>query len=288
MDNTSQIYREDAGSHLVSAVSWPAILAGAFSALAVSLVLLILGSGLGFAAMSPWTQGFSITGLTVTTIIWLIIMQWAASAFGGYIAGRLRTRWHGVHTDEVFFRDTAHGFLTWAVATVFAVGFLASAMSATVSGGTQAAAMVASGAAAGAASKPIDHDQALNDPLAYYVDSLYRSNKPVQGDEHNVRMETNRIFATGLKEGLFSDEDKTYLAQSVSARTGLSQTEAQARVDNTINKANADADKARVAADKARKAAASFSIFTALAMMIGAFVASVSAALGGKLRDEHL
>ena len=116
----NDIRADDAHFSGKSAASWPAIFAGAFVAVSVSLVLLALGSGLGFAAISPWQgHGVSATTFTVTTAIWLIVTQWLSAALGGYIAGRLRTKWVGTHTHEVFFRDTAHGFVTWSVATVF-------------------------------------------------------------------------------------------------------------------------------------------------------------------------
>ena len=103
----------------VSAVSWAAIAAGTVVAVSVTFVLTALGSGLGFASVSPWpTRGVSATTFTVLTAIWVIVVQWGASALGGYTAGRLRTKWAGLHTHEVFFRDTAHGLVTWATATV--------------------------------------------------------------------------------------------------------------------------------------------------------------------------
>ena len=99
----------------VSAVSCAAILAGSGVAAAVSLLLVALGAGLGFASLSPWSaEGPSATTFTVMTAIWLILVQWIASGMGGYLTGRLRTKWAGTHTHEVFFRDTAHGFITWA------------------------------------------------------------------------------------------------------------------------------------------------------------------------------
>lgn len=105
-----------------SAVSWSAIIAGAFSASALTFVLMLLGSGLGLTMVSPWTnQGASITTFAVSAAIWLIVVQWLSSALGGYMTGRLRARWIGVHTDETFFRDTAHGFLAWAVATLLVI-----------------------------------------------------------------------------------------------------------------------------------------------------------------------
>ena len=131
-----------------SAASWAAIIAGASVAVSVSLILLALGSGLGFAEISPWPgRGASATTFTVTTAIWLIVTQWISAGLGGYIAGRLRTRWYGTHTHEVFFRDTAHGLITWSVATVLVGAVFAGSVSALLSGGVHAASEAASAGA---------------------------------------------------------------------------------------------------------------------------------------------
>ena len=116
--DTTIVAVEAAPARIVSAVSWPAIIAGAVVAAATSVLLLALGSGFGLASVSPWAGGASPLTFTVMTAIWLIVMQWVASGLGGYLTGRLRTRWIGTHVHEVFFRDTAHGFLSWALATV--------------------------------------------------------------------------------------------------------------------------------------------------------------------------
>ncbi|KGK43385.1 hypothetical protein LH51_00240 [Nitrincola sp. A-D6] len=111
------------------AVSWAAIFAGATGAAALSLLLLILGAGLGFSTVSPWAMdSSSTTRIGFAAIMWLSFTQLAASGMGGYLAGRLRTRWAAVHTDEVYFRDTAHGFLTWAVASLLTVMVLTSVL----------------------------------------------------------------------------------------------------------------------------------------------------------------
>jgi hypothetical protein len=266
-----------------SAISWAAITGGAVAAAAVSLILLALGSGFGLASVSPWANsGASVTTFTIMTGIWLIIVQWVSSGLGGYLTGRLRTKWVGVHTHEVFFRDTAHGFLAWALAAIIGAAVIASAASSLLSGGARAAGTVASGAAQGASQATLQAN-----PSAYYVDDLFRSDHPsANGNDQDVRAETARILAMGIKNGDVPAADKTYLAQLVAARTGLSQADAERRVDDVIAKVKAAELKARQIADAARKAGAYVSIFIGLSMLIGAFIAAAAAALGGRHRDE--
>ena len=259
---------------LTSGIAWPPILGGAFAIAATSLILLALGSGFGLSSVSPWpNSGVSATTFTVMMAIWLIIVQWLSSGLGGYLTGRLRTKWVGVQTHEVFFRDTAHGFLAWAVAAVVGAAVLTSVATSLLSGVDHRAPTVASGAADGT-------NQGLlqANPSAYYVDSLFRSDHPNAADQ-DVRAEATRILAIGIRSDDVPAADKTYLAQLVAARTGLSQANAEKRVDEVIAKEKADAD-------AARKAGAYMSIFTAVSMFIGAFIAAAAAALGGRHRDE--
>lgn len=179
-----------------SGVSWGAIFAGAVAAAALSLILVVLGTGLGMSAISPWAQdGISATTFGISTVVWVIFMAVAASAMGGYLAGRLRTKWVGVHTDEVFFRDTAHGFLAWGVATLLTAALLTSATAALVSGGVKASAAVVSGAAstAGAAtalaSDSLDNTNSGRS-LSYFVDSLFRS---AQSPQDTVQRQSQNL-----------------------------------------------------------------------------------------------
>jgi hypothetical protein len=268
-----------------STASWAAIMAGAFVASAVSLILLALGSGLGFAVVSPWSgQGVSVTTFAVTTAIWFIVMQWVSSAFGGYIAGRLRTRWYGTNPHEVFFRDTAHGFVTWAVATVLVAVVMVSSLSSALGTGVHAAADMAAGATQGAAGS-------TTPSYIYGLDRLLRPSDPAAAPAQagpEVRAEVTHVVVQAVSSnGTVSDADQAYLAGLVAAKTGVSPDEAKMRVSNFITTANEVKDKVKADADAARKAAAKTAIFVALAMVIGAFIAAVMAALGGHLRDEH-
>lgn len=271
-----------------STVAWSAIIAGAFTAAAVSLVLLLLGSSLGLASVSPWANsGITLATFTIATAIWLIAMQLISSGLGGYLTGRLRRKWVGVHTDEVCFRDTAHGFLSWALATIITAVFLASAASSVIGGSVKATATVAAGVAAGAGYGVTQNSSDTTaDPMAYLIDRLYRSDR-TNVSEGDVRNETMRILAADVKDGSVSNTDKAYLSQLVSARTGLDQTEASKRVEQVLVQMEEAKMKLKEDLDKARKAASQSSIFTFLSLLIGAFIASAAAALGGKHRDEY-
>ena len=267
-----------------SAVSWAAIIAGAVAATSASLLLLALGSGLGLISASPWPGvGASAGAVTALAAAWFVAVQWIASGLGGYLTGRLRTRWVGTHDHEVFFRDTAHGFVTWALATIVLALLIAAAASAAVGTGVRAGAEMGSGAAQGAA------NAASRSPVSGYdVDMLFRSSQADPGQSAaNSRQEATRILAKGMTTGDVSAADRAYVAQMVAARTGIAQPEAEKRVDDVVAQLNAAETKARQAADAARKAAATASILTALSMLIGAFIACAAAALGGMERDLH-
>jgi hypothetical protein len=258
-----------------SAASWPAIIAGAFVAAAVSLILLALGSGLGFASISPW-PGRGVTGTTfaATTAIWLILTQWVSAGLGGYLAGRLRTRWIGTHAHEVFFRDTAHGLITWAVASVLVAAAIGSSIG-------------AAGRAVGAAARTAaDGASAVSHDSAYEIDRLLRP-ADVGAPQADPKPEVAHIIANAAVTGDIPDGDRAYLAQLVAARTGVTLEGAQKRVDGFLSDVRDAEAKAKATADAARKVAAKASIFLALSLLVGAFIASVSAALGGRLRDEH-
>lgn len=279
-----------------SAASWPSIIAGAFVAAASTVILVALGSGIGFASFSPWAgRGASVTSFAVTTAIWLVVTQWVSAALGGYIAGRLRTRWIGTHSHEVFFRDTAHGLITWAVATILVVAVGASSFRPAVGAADRAAnagatAMVMGpGSAAGGMTANTAPPNPSAPISAYEIDKLFRSSTfggtALLAD---ARMEAAHIAASAFADGSISSADRAYLIEQVTARTGASQADAQARVDNFVAAVTQAQSKLKAEADSARKAAAEASIYLALSLLIGAFIASVAAALGGRIRDEHI
>jgi hypothetical protein len=281
VDTTIVVPATEGGEGSRSAVSWSAIIAGGVTAAAVSFILLILGAGLGLTVVSPGSNsGVSSTALGVGAIVWLIVTQWIAAGLGGYLTGRLRTKWVSVHTHEVFFRDTAHGFLSWALATIVSAALLASAVSAIVSGSTTTATTLLSGAAQSAG--------AVSSPTAYFVDMLFRSDKPAPAaNPQDTRAESERILVRAVGEGDISPADKTYIAQAIASQTGLSQPDAEKRVDDVIAQAKAAAEKVKQVADEARKAAATLALFSFLSLLVGAFIASVAAAFGGRERDEN-
>ena len=305
-----------------SAVSWGAVFAGAAGAASLSLILLLLGTGLGLSSVSPWSdRGASAAAVGLAAILWLTFTQLASSAMGGYLAGRPRTRWAGLHTDEVYFRDTAHGFLAWAVATLLTAALLTSAVSSILGAGAKTGAAIVGGAttaatAAGAASasgavSAAEESDASSSPMSYFVDSLFRKDASqsansaggasaaatsplapsgLQQDTMAITTsEVSRIFMNSLRAGSLPPEDAAYLGQAVAQRTGMNQQDAQKRVTDTFAKVQAPIDdaktKARQAADAARKTTSYASLWLVVSMLIGAFSASLSAIYGGRRRD---
>lgn len=284
----STITHRTACSH--SAVSWSAILAGAVAAAVLSLILLILGTGLGFAAMSPWgNEGLSAQTIGFSTIAWITFMSIVASGLGGYIAGRLRTRWTALNQDEVYFRDTAHGFLAWGLATLLTATLLASAVSSVVGGGLKVGAAAIGTAAAATTAAVSSASDDSNSPLSYLWDSLLRKQpgfEPTKTSE-NTKREIAGIFANAIRTQSLPDADVRYLVRIVAENTGISEQEANARINDAYNKLREAEVAAKEAADKAASASAYAALWLFISLLIGAFVASLMATYGGRRRDLY-
>src|SRR3984893_10905696 len=247
-----------------SGVSWAAVIAGAFVAAALWLILLALGTGMGLSSVSLWSNaGASASTIGKASIVWLIIIRIIASAMGGYLAGRLRTKWATIHSDEVYFRDTAHGFLVWAVGLVVTAGFLASAATSMIGSAAVATTAASVSSAPGGAQ--------ADDPNVYFVDTLFRSDTPntVRSDAQ-VSAEAKLIYANALRQGKLTETDRIYLAKLVAAKTGIDQTTAEQRVTEVFAQIQR-------AAEASRKAAAHLSLWIFVALLLGAFCASYAA-----------
>lgn len=274
-----------------SAMSWGPILGGAFAAVGTTLILLLLGSGVGLTMVSPWSgESSSAATVGVTAAIWLVVVQWLSSGLGGYLTGRLRTKWAAVHTDEVFFRDTAHGFISWTVATVFVVGFLSSSLTSLAGAGASAAATVAGSAAAAAGSATASSTATPDLSTSYFTDALLRPERVsanASRDDGAASAEVSRILLNDAAKGEVPESDKNYIASIVAARTSLSEADARTRVDTVLKQIDDAKVAAQAATDKARKAAATTALIGSISLLIGAFIASAAAALGGRQRDDE-
>jgi hypothetical protein len=251
---------------------------------------------LGLSALSPWApRGISAKTFGISAIVWIAVTQIMSSGMGGYLAGRLRTKWVSVHGDEVYFRDTAHGFLAWAIASLVTAAVLSSVTGAVVGNSVQAGAAVAG--AAGPAG---------NGVTAYFVDTLFRKDMSASaaagagpspatlGAEPAALMaasaaEVSRIFVNAIRSGAMPPDDSRHVAQVIALRTGLSQAEAEKRVSDSfarvLTKSREADTAAREVADKARKASVYVTLWIFVSLLIGAFAASLAATYGGRERD---
>jgi hypothetical protein len=253
-----------------SAVSWAAVIGGGFVTAAISLILLSLGAGLGLSSVSVWSNT-ATTASTIGTaaILWLILMQIMSSSLGGYLAGRLRTKWTSIHSDEVYFRDTAHGFLAWALALVVTAALLGSAA---------ASMMGITSSSAGAGADRSVQAEGRADSNGYFVDTLLRSDN-ASLEPSGARSDVARIFANALQLGSVPADDQSYLDRLVMARTGMTQAAADKRLSDVFTRA-------KQSVEAARKATAHLLLWTFVALLIGAFCASFAATIGGRQRDH--
>jgi hypothetical protein len=258
-----------------STTSWGAIIAGGIASTAVSLVLLAFGVGIGASLVSPWAgEGLSATSFKVGAGLYMVAIAMLSGTVGGYMAGRLRVRWPGVHRDEVFFRDTAHGFMAWALATVLTAVALGAATTHLLAGAASGSIAATGNAAISAQSNPADT----------YVDLLLRrepSATPAaaSGDIGAMRAEIGRLVLPALgRGGDISANDRSYLARVVASRAGINQADAERRVSEVVTQA-------KTAADNTRKATAKLALWLTASMFAGALASSLGALEGGALRD---
>lgn len=269
-----------------SAVSWSAILAGATAAAALSFILLLLGLGLGFSVVSPWDQaGPSAKSLSIASLVWLIVTSILASGLGGYLAGRLRRRWPNTDPDEVHFRDTAHGLLSWALATLLTACLLTSGISRLLSH----TAAVATPAANLAASLPTDQlmiyqfDAVLR-PIPGHISANADTTAPTAAAS-TARAELLGIWLKALATDQLTSDDRQYLTQRIAEQTGLSQADAEQRLNQRFTEAQQAKQQALVTADQARKAVVHTLLWLFIALLSSAFTASLLAIYGGRQRD---
>jgi hypothetical protein len=271
-DGLTSVDRLGSAESEASAISWAAVLAGGVASAALTLLLLAFGTGMGFSVVSPWANsGVTSTTFSLWAGLYLIVIAMIASSIGGYLAGRLRTKWVGVHTHEVYFRDTAHGFLAWAFATVLSAAVLTTAASQIV--GVASSGLVQS-AGSGAAQSA--------GPLDRYVDLLLREDPATNRDSAGLaapRNEVARLLNSSLRGGGdVSAADRSYLSQLIAARTGTSAADADKRVADVVAQAKS-------AVETTRKAAANLALWLTVSLLMGAFCASLAATEGGGLRD---
>ena len=269
-------------------VSWDAVAAGAVAAAAFTVLLVAFGAGLGFSAISPWSDsGLSAAGFRTATGIYLVLISIMASALGGYLAARLRSRFVGLQGNEVFFRDSAHGFIAWAFATLLTATALSAALTHIANGAAATATATASG------------PQSAN-PQAVYVDRLFRNANAgaqaalgaapggaapapatPQNGQNPARAEVLRLWTADFAQNKdLTPDDRAYVARLVAAQTGLSQEDAQKRVDQVVTDEKS-------ALDQARRGAAKMAFWLTAALLFGAFAASLAAVEGGMLRDGN-
>lgn len=294
-------------------LDWGPVILGALGAAAMSIVLLAFGSALGLSVVSPYPYaGISAKGAAIVAAVYLALVMVASFAAGGYIAGRMRTPWRTTDETEMHFRDGAHGFGVWSLGVLLGAALAASGVGAVVSAAGKATTAIAAAGTAGAASNPALGQLSLR-PTDYAIDRLLapapaaapaaaapapaapatdaaapvRTNPVMPRSRADLEAPIARVFAAGLTNPQLDARDRTYLARIVADQTGMPQSEAEKRVDETYADLKAAEQKARDAAEAARKTAIIAAFLAAATLAIGCAAACAGAALGARHRDER-
>ena len=268
----------DSGSYM----DWPAVIAGAVMASAISLVLITFGSAIGLSLTSPFDNtGMSAVGLAIALGLWLVWVQVSSFMAGGYVTGRMRRRLHDATEHESDVRDGIHGLVVWGVGVLLGASILAL----TAGGAASTAATAVGGAAQAAVEKMADAAQGVN-PLSRAVDTAFRTTRPDASTSVDARNEVMAIVARGIAQGDIPEADRTYLAQDIAARTDVPPDEAKARVDTMVTSAQQAAEEAKQQAKRAKRFAVIAAFVTAASLAISAAAAFWAAGMGGRHRDE--
>lgn len=273
-------------------LSWGAIVAGALCAAAIAFVLVTFGSAIGLSAVSPWPRvGLSPIVALLIASVWTAIVQVVAFAAGGYVAGRVRNSWGSVVGHERRFRDGMHGLIVWAVGLLVGVVLATSAVVSLVKAGSEAAATVATGTLLGAVAATAGQHVAA--PADHAFDYLMRPAPAATTSAQSglstqeLRPSIVRLFDDGLQAGALPSPDRAYLVSLVSLRAGMSQADAEKRVDEAFQRGKDAESKLRAAADKARKASILAAFLAAATLAVGCAAACAGATAGGRHRDEQ-
>ncbi|WP_103334237.1 hypothetical protein [Pseudotabrizicola formosa] len=268
-----------------SYVDWAAILAGGIFALALSLLLITFGTGLGLSLTSPYRgEGVSAAWVAIAAGIWFAWVMVTGFGAGGYIAGRMRRKAGDATASEVETRDGVHGLLVWAtgaligtILATFGVGGLLNAGAAATSTAVEVAGE--------AASSDYFADLMLRGTAA--ADTPSQATGPASTDPA-VQREVAAILAQSAVAGDMAERDSAYLAQIVAANSDLDEAAARARVDEVNSEIAAARDEAVAAVEAARVTGVVFGFIAAATLLIGAVAAFFAAAAGGRHRDEGL
>src|SRR5262245_8091529 len=224
----------------------------------------------------------------------MMMQQIGAFMAGGYVAGRMRARWHETTQHEVEFRDGLHGGLVWAVGIVIGAALAMATAGAAAKTGLDVASKAA-GVVALSSAEPMDAvvDSMLRQttvaqatgapppPAGAAPAASPSRNASAAANADTTRNELARVLASAVASGSLSDQNRNYLAQVVAQRAGLSQQDAERRVNEAFTAA-------REAADKARKAVILAGFVTAASLIISFGAAWWAALRGGQHRDNSI
>ncbi|HEX8445366.1 MAG TPA: hypothetical protein VF649_02020 [Sphingomonas sp.] len=271
----------------ITRLSWGSIFAGVVIAVAVQLVLGILGAGIGLTMVDPvegTTPGAAGFGIGAG-IYWLITTIIALGA-GGYAAARVA----GAHDR---FDALVHGLVVWGVTLILTLYLLTSAVGGIIGGAFRtvgavagaAGSTVAAAAPAAASVAGLDQNEVRSQAAAYLSDA---PSDPAQMTAEQAQKEIARELPALARGGADARQAEGRIVDIVAAQRKISRPEAQAQVARAkqqfIQTKNETIATAKSATDQAAGAAAGTSFVLVLALLIGAAASGLGATAATRRR----
>lgn len=308
-DTTTPTTRTPVGAPGSSYVEWSAIFAGAVVASAIIVLMTAFGSAIGLSLVSPY-HGPSPALFYVALALWFTWITVSSFVAGGYLTGRLRRPIDGATQHEVHVRDAAHGLIVWALAVVIGTSLATFSVSSAVTTLSLSSAVKTGGDPAKSNASAMALNAVMNlDPMGYEIDALFRNDAAAAPTRsaptgknaaaavataatrgaalETPREEVSRILAMTVANGALSKDDRAYLAHVLVSRAGLSQAEAEKRLDALSEQMKTSAEKIRAATEIARKSGILLAFLATASMVLGAAAAWWGAGVGGRHRDEN-
>ncbi|UEM01936.1 hypothetical protein JL101_018255 [Skermanella rosea] len=248
-------------------IAWSAVFAGVVVALALNLVLAILGIGIGLTTIDPaQADSPQASTLGIAATLWWIVSALISIAAGGWVAGRMA----GMPTRV---DGALHGLITWGIATLLLFWLLTSAVGSLI-GGTFSVV----GNALSTATQEATQAAGQTDPGT--AQGIQEQARALLAPEGGSLPQGALDTLSRIARGDVSQEELQSAATRLAEQAGIPQEQARQTIDNLRQQYAQTAEQATQAAQATADTVSSAALWSFLALVLGALAGSLGGMAG--------